>query len=213
MPTPLQRQLPNALTMLRLVMAGAFFTVLSVPGLQSVQGEIDPFRLHLATALFILGAITDALDGHLARRWRVESAFGRIMDPVCDKVLVLGAFVYLAGSPLAPASGVATWMVVLIIFRELLVTGIRSVLEATGHTFAANWWGKAKMILQTIAIPAVLIILAVFPPDHPDNIAFRVVRDVVVWATLIATVFSGVPYVIDAVRVMRPAPSNSKDRA
>jgi len=192
-------------------------TALKLTQIGYVPQDRNPltFCADLATVLFILGAITDALDGYLARKWHVESAFGRIMDPVCDKILVIGAFLYLAGprfvilekagagEAFSMASGVYMWMVVVIIFRELLVTGIRSVVEASGHTFASNWWGKAKMILQTIVVPAVLIIVAHFDPADSENIVFRVIRDFLVWGTVVVTVGSGLPYVIDGAKALR----------
>ena len=87
------RQLPNTLTVLRAVLAGGFFAALNAyryPDENILWGNI-------AIALFCAAAATDALDGYLARRWHVESVFGRIMDPFCDKVLIMGAFIYLTG--------------------------------------------------------------------------------------------------------------------
>jgi len=220
-------QIPNALTLLRLVLAGLFFAALNLwwydPDYADYTGAI---WANVAIVMFVLAAVSDAVDGYLARKWQVESVFGRIMDPVCDKVLVLGAFVYLAGprflmpekaaggSAFAMASGVYPWMVVVIIFRELAVTGIRSVAEAMGAKFGSSWWGKWKMILQTVAIPAVILIAANFDPGAKENIAARIIRDVLVWATLLVTVGSGVPYVIDCIRVMRtPRASDAAEGA
>jgi len=213
-PSALQKQLPNALTMLRLVFAGGFFGALNFWWYDPDNADYTgPLWANVANGLFILAAVTDALDGYLARKWHVESAFGRVMDPVCDKVLILGAFVYLAGprflmpeqaaagSSFAMASGVYAWMVVVIIFRELLITGIRSVAEAQGVKFPSNWWGKAKMILQAIVIPVVLLIAANFDPA--ENEMARIIRDVLVWATVIVTVVSGFPYITRAVAAFR----------
>ena len=155
--------------------------------------------LPVATVLFILAAITDALDGYLARKWDVVSKFGRIMDPFCDKILILGAVIYL-GSPrfMDPAaveaghlrtmvSGVYPWMVVLVLARELLVTGIRGEVEKAGIAFGANWVGKLKMILQSVVVPVVLIIVMI-DPARPGWEWLGWVRDVLVYATVIATV-------------------------
>ena len=89
----MRQQVPNILTLLRVVFAGCFFGALSFYRFP----ETGIFWGNVAIALFVIAAITDALDGHLARRWKVVSNFGRIMDPFCDKVLILGGFVYLAG--------------------------------------------------------------------------------------------------------------------
>ncbi|MFW6335567.1 MAG: CDP-alcohol phosphatidyltransferase family protein, partial [Phycisphaeraceae bacterium] len=154
-----RRQIPNALTVLRLIMSVVFFALLSLAG-------TDPAALIASAVLFAAAASTDALDGYLARRWKVESAFGRVMDPLCDKVLVLGAFVYLAGPAFTAIaadgdatqlSGVYPWMVVIMLLREFLVTGLRGMVEAAGVAFGANWYGKAKMILHSIGAPILLL--------------------------------------------------------
>ncbi|MEM8739149.1 MAG: CDP-alcohol phosphatidyltransferase family protein [Planctomycetota bacterium] len=198
-----RKDIPNRLTMLRLVLAGAFFAVL-----QGYRYDGDPaspaWILPVAVVLFILAAATDALDGHLARRWDVVSKFGRIMDPFCDKILVLGAVIYL-GSPrfLDPAavaagdwrtmaSGVYPWMVVLVLARELLVTGIRGEVEKMGIEFGANRVGKLKMVLQSVVVPVVLVIVMIDPREQPW---LGWIRDGLVYATVAVTVLSGWPYV------------------
>lgn len=202
-----RRHLPNALTLLRLVFAAAFFAALEgyrYPDVGRGWGNA-------ALALFVLAAVTDALDGALARRWNVVSAFGRIMDPFCDKVLVLGAFVYLTGSRfLFPddsgtiATAILPWMVVVILARELLVTTIRGVAEAGGTTFGANWSGKAKMILQSIAIPVVLFLVINVPPHLHAWSRWTIVG--LVWITLLVTLWSGLPYLTGARKVMAKTP-------
>lgn len=202
------RQLPNALTVLRLVLAAAFFVVLNVYRYPDGPG----WALVVAFVLFILAAVTDALDGSLARRWKVESTFGRIMDPFCDKVLVIGAFVYLTGPRFVDPSrvadfqnmvtGVYPWMVAVILARELLVTSVRGELEGQGVKFGANLWGKLKMILQAIAIPTVIAIVWL-DPRAPGHAWMEWVRDFVVYATVVVTVLSGWPYVVSAARGMR----------
>lgn len=217
-PTRLMRALPNWLTASRVVMALVFFAVLTLwryEGSAASMGRID-LLLILAAALFGVAVLTDALDGYLARRWQTESAFGRIMDPFADKVLVVGAFVFLAGpdfwwsAPAAGASpthalqltGLYPWMVVVILGRELLVTSIRSVLESQGIQFASDWWGKGKMILQSAMIPAVLVLIALFPVE-PRTLAdgtlsmpwARWAIDLLVWLTIAVTLISGLPYI------------------
>ena len=199
------------LTLLRLVLAAAFFVVLNQ---YRYQAGGPAWVLPTAIALFILAAVTDALDGYLARRWKVESKFGRIMDPFCDKVLVIGAFIYLMGArfviPQRAAdgeffnmvSGVYPWMVAIILARELLVTGIRGELEGSGIKFGANRSGKLKMILQSITIPLVLLIVYC-DPEAPGRAWLGVVRDVLVYATVVVTALSGVPYIFAAGRVMQ----------
>ncbi len=222
-----RRTLPNAITLLRLVLAAGFFAALSVyryPDTHVLWGN-------LAIGMFILAVTTDALDGYLARKWNVQSVFGRIMDPFCDKILIIGAFIMLAGpafvleqevwapgadlatdSRVTMVSGVQPWMAIVVLARELLVTGIRGEVEATGESFASNWWGKAKMILQSVTIPLVLLIVINFdmtPDAHTTpgkplplgNALAIITRDVLVWVTVIVTVLSGWPYIRSARRV------------
>ena len=208
-----KKNIPNLLTMLRLVLAAAFFTLLAY-----YKFDHDRYMILLpAIVLFIAAAITDAMDGHYARKWHVESKFGRIMDPFCDKVLILGALVFLAGPGFGiydwgeddglakltwtQVSGVYPWMVVVIIARELLVTGIRGEMESSGHKFGANIWGKIKMILQSVVVPVVLLIVYLLDSEFQFARKLELPRDILVYATVVVTVLSGLPYVSGAYRV------------
>lgn len=214
-----RRRIPNALTTLRLAIAIVFFAVLAVwtyPTRELVIKPTHPVWPYLiCAALFGLAALTDAIDGPLARRWNCVTRFGRVMDPFADKVLVVGAFIMLAGPnfafdahpgdarPSMQVSGVYPWMVVLILARELLVTSIRAVLEHDGLDFSASASGKAKMILQASVIPFVLVVLAIAPVT-PGTFG-RYAIDAAVWATLVATAASGIPYVMRAWAALRSA--------
>lgn len=218
--------LPNWLTASRVLMALVFFGVLTFWRWEDSLAQSAKFDWLLAgaAALFGVAVATDALDGYLARRWKTESMFGRIMDPFADKILVVGAFVFLAGPDFwcefpadAPVqisghgiqlSGVYPWMVVVIMGRELLVTSIRGVLEGQGIQFASDWWGKGKMILQSIAIPLVLLIMASVNVNPEPRQAFadqpwgRLAIDGLVWVMLAVTLMSGLPYVVRCVRIL-----------
>ncbi len=223
-PSPWQRALPNALTAGRVLMAVVFFVVLTLwryDGSAASRGGTD-WWLNLAAALFIVAGLTDILDGHLARKWGAETAFGRIMDPFADKILVVGALVFLAGpdfwvplprhtgfsGPGIQASGVYPWMVVVIVGRELLVTSIRAVLEARGTRFGADWSGKIKMLCQSVCIPTCLITTAVtnVVPVLAGGVEQapwgRRTIDITVWITVAATALSAVPYVLRCVRLL-----------
>jgi len=195
-----QQQLPNAITLLRLVLAAAFFALLNLfrfPGTGVLWAN-------LAIAVFVLAAISDWLDGWLARRWNAVSPFGRIMDPFCDKVLILGAFIYLAGPRFVVpqwvtddnfftmATGVYPWMVVLVLARELLVTSIRGVVESSGSGFGAQQLGKIKMIVQSIAVPVILFLTVNFRPDRHELVMW--INHGLVYIAVFVTMASMLPY-------------------
>ena len=208
--------LPNALVWLRLALAGVFVWLVSTIRPTNWAPDVDLLTkltmlkggyglLLLPTGVFILAAITDMLDGKLARAWDCVSRFGRIMDSFADKVLVLGAFVCLAGPNFAQpiqgenlyltyqSSGVYPWMAVVILGRELLITSLRGLVEGEGGDFSAIWAGKWKMIAQSVAIPLILLVLALFPwgPGTPG----RWVIDITAWTTVVITVASAIPYI------------------
>ncbi len=200
-----RRRVPNLLTMLRLVLAVAFFLVVGL-GIPSAAPALRGAWGNVGMGLFIAGALTDVLDGWLARRWNAVTPFGRVMDPFVDKVLVLGAFVYLAALPsLATgplggpmATGVTAWMAVTMLARELLVTSLRGWLEGNGIAFPADPAGKAKMLLQSVAVPVCLFV-AVHPGPAASE-GWLLLRTILVSATVIATVLSAAPYVVRAIR-------------
>ena len=192
-------------------MAAGFFVVLSFYR----APDEGVAWLWTATGLFIAAALSDVLDGWLARRWNVVSLFGRIMDPLCDKLLVLGGFVVLGGQRFAlspentpwplldQASGVYPWVVVVLLARELLVTAIRSVAESRGIEFPAKGAGKLKMFVQSVTLPTVMGLMAIAPPaTHP---AIFWTNHILVWTTVAVTIWSGLPY-LAAVRRLEQTP-------
>jgi len=163
---------------------------------------------------------TDFLDGYLARRWKVEGAFGRVVDPFVDKVLVLGSFIFFAGknfiipdTAVAPGpamvvktlTGVAPGMVVLILARELLVTTFRGMGEAGGQAFGAAFSGKLKMVLQSVTILVILVYVNYhgWLERSPYEKAATGFRDLCIWVTIGITVYSGLDYVRRAVAMFR----------
>ncbi len=182
---PNQKNIPNALTVARLPLAAATFGCWAVGP--------DPILSWLGLAAFLLAALTDALDGHLARRWGVESLIGRILDPFADKVLILGTVVILAGptwhNEAASISGWTPVMAVLVLARELFVTSARAILEAEGVDYRARAIGKWKMVLQSACLPAVVLLVTVAP-----KIAEQCATPMA-WGVTIVTVLSGLDYV------------------
>lgn len=142
-----RRRLPNILTTGRLLLAFVLFWAIGAE------------RWPVALIVFIVAAITDWLDGYLARLYGSASPLGRMYDPLVDKVLIVGAFVFLLDVRSSSLAGGAGWtpaMVVVLLAREFLVTGVRAYLEERGVAFGADWLGKAKMVLQASALAWIL---------------------------------------------------------
>lgn len=139
--------IPNILTLSRLGLAVVMMVLLSVS---------FPFASTLALLVFVVAGVTDYLDGYLARNVYGVTSFGSLMDPLTDKVLVCAAFVSFVELRIAPA-----WIVVIIISREFLVTGLRLLAASKGMVLSAGKWGKHKTIWQIIAIATILLGLAV----------------------------------------------------
>ncbi|MAY75253.1 MAG: CDP-diacylglycerol--glycerol-3-phosphate 3-phosphatidyltransferase [Phycisphaerae bacterium] len=199
-----RRHIPNALTAARVVLAAVLVVLLSSISSDAWAEAGAPITMSAALAIFVLAAVTDALDGHLARKWGVVSAFGRVMDPFADKLLVLGALVLLAGPAFVhdgrSLSGVAPWMVVVVLGRDLLVTSIRGLYEARGVDFSAGFAGKLKMIVQSVAIPVILLALALHQPMGSASV---VTARVAAWSVVLVTAWSAAPYVRRAIRAER----------
>lgn len=197
------RHVPNALTGGRLALAAVFFVLLSY---YQHEGRGDPLILNGAFLVYLVALVTDFLDGYLARKWKVEGAFGRIVDPFVDKVLVLGSFIFFAGKNFViqeprtlvvkTITGVAPWMVVLILARELLVTSLRGAGEQSGQNFGAAFSGKVKMVLQSVTIMAILLYVNYFDTAGEEVKQYALYfRDACIWATIIVTLLSGVSYI------------------
>ena len=143
--------IPNTLTVLRLI---------SVPFILWLAAGHTPDRQACALGLFLLASLTDWLDGYIARVHNSITLFGTIMDPVTDKILVLGLLFVFHEKHLVPL-----WIVLVNLFRELFVSGIRQAKSSDGRIVGATWMGKLKFCIQTLAIAWVLLYLAVKPTD------------------------------------------------
>ena len=184
---------PNLLTASRIFFTLGFLLLVGLAD-RSLIGDperIGPevWRFDWAFVLFIIAGITDIIDGPLARRWNATSQFGRSFDPFVDKLLIGGGFILLA-SFTYPLSGIAWWMVILLLAREVFVTVIRSVSESKGKEFGATWAGKVKMFLQSFAIGTVLIYIG----HHQLERWALIFRDTAVWVAIIFTLLSGLAY-------------------
>ena len=149
--------------------------------------------------LFAVAASTDWVDGFWARRYGQVTVVGRIFDPFVDKVIICGTFIFLVGSP---HSEVTAWMAVIITGRELLVTALRGFFEQQGTDFSAKMAGKLKMVLQCGAVLASLYLLATCDGKEPTAAVATAVK-IILWATIVLTLYSGAEYVLVAWRIMR----------
>jgi CDP-diacylglycerol--glycerol-3-phosphate 3-phosphatidyltransferase len=190
--------LPNALTVSRLGLAGVMMALL----------QVDlPYATSAALLVFAVAGLTDYFDGYLARKYRLVSAFGRLMDPLTDKVMVCAAFVSFVeipvrrGGELLPL--VPAWIVVIIIAREFLVTGLRMLAANRGNIISAGQWGKHKTVWQIVAIVVLLLGVAVRTDllRHADpkllanyDFAFSYIAHGVALAVAAITVASGGMY-------------------
>ena len=160
-----------------------FARMLAVVPIVLLLGDVDEERATWAFLIFCLAALTDAVDGRLARRMNVVTRLGTFLDPLADKLLVIGTLIPLQALGLVPA-----WVVVVIVARELAVTNLRAIASARGYSVGASLSGKVKTIFQTCSAAGLLLLLAV--PSLP--LALLVYS--FLSAAVALTVFSGVDY-------------------
>jgi CDP-diacylglycerol---glycerol-3-phosphate 3-phosphatidyltransferase len=187
---------PNLLTVSRILLSPVFMILISF--------ESFYWRL-AATIVFIIAALTDLADGYLARRWGLNSGFGRFMDPLADKILVSTAF--LSFVTLGYARG---WIVMIIIVREFLITGLRSVAAYRGMVIAPSIMAKWKTVSQMVAIAAILLyanldpLLSISPKGKPNSLVWILpltywqcnLFDIILFVPLILTLWTGIDYLI-----------------
>lgn len=158
--------LANKITFIRILLIPIFLFFMYV--------EVN-YNVLVATGIFIFAALTDSLDGYIARSRNEVTRFGKFIDPLADKLMVTAALISLVEIDRVPG-----WIVMIIIARELMITGLRSVAAAEGIVIAASIWGKVKTITQMIAVVAALLNLPYY--------------EILVYIALIATVLSGIDY-------------------
>ncbi|MCY2935730.1 MAG: CDP-diacylglycerol--glycerol-3-phosphate 3-phosphatidyltransferase [Planctomycetota bacterium] len=173
--------IPNILSLGRLASTGF------------ILWAIDTARWETAIVIFLLAAISDWVDGYIARRFQQSTVLGRQLDPLVDKITVIAVLIHLAA---INTSGVRPWMVSLILARELIIQALRSHLEAASVGFGAKMAGKLKMAAQCFAIIAVLWVLRSGGPTIQPEMAM--VRDALIWASLALTIYSGGAYLVRA---------------
>lgn len=208
--------LPNTITLVRLLMVIVFTIALAVGGMpQSAIGSIEqippgawfhPISGAACVALwaFVIGAVSDFFDGHLARKYGLVTNLGKLLDPLADKILVSAAFVYLSAINMCPF-----WVTILLIFREFLVTGLRQIAALKGEAMAADTSGKWKTGLQLGFCIACLFHLA-YAGNVPQPLRYLSVgeggewcRAFFLWGSVVLTIWSGLHYCIQARHLLK----------
>jgi CDP-diacylglycerol--glycerol-3-phosphate 3-phosphatidyltransferase len=204
------RNLPNILSLSRLISTVLVFVLVLVD---------QPWAFLVATVLFLLASMTDFFDGYLARRLKVVSSLGVFLDLTADKVFVSAVLIAMVQIGLVPA-----WVVFIIVTREFLVTGLRSIAAAKGKVIPAGIWGKQKTFITMVAIGALLLAkglgahqLSLFPPMltfNSQTLVFSeillLIADVLIILATIWTIFSGIEYMIGALPLFQNESSTNK---
>lgn len=172
--------IPNLLSLFRLLAIPFVVFFLFFPG---------PLASFMAALIFSLACLTDLLDGYIARQQKTETPIGRLLDPMADKLLITSAMIMLISLERIPA-----WIVVLIVGREIAVTGLRGIASVQGLVIAASKWGKAKTVFQSIALIGLLL--------HYEylGINFHVLGMILLVIALVITLWSGLDYFLNFYR-------------
>jgi CDP-diacylglycerol--glycerol-3-phosphate 3-phosphatidyltransferase len=184
--------LANKVTSVRFLLCILYYVLLTMAAGKPSAGR----DVQLLTVIFILNQViawSDILDGYLARKYKEVTHFGRIADPLVDKILVVGSFIFFLVIDPLPKIFTA-WFAVVVLGREFLVSGIRGAMEAAGIPFPASVWGKIKTAIQNVTVGTGLGYAAWFPTTRWTEL----LTITLMWATLVATVMSGVTYVLSA---------------
>lgn len=186
--------LANKLTLFRIILIPFFILTMTLP---LAHGAL------LSLVIFALAAITDHLDGRIARTYNLITNFGIFMDPFADKLLVTSAIILLVDHKMVPA-----WVAIIIIAREFAVSGLRTVAAKEGTVIAASWWGKVKTSLQMVAIILLMIQRTLQTDPWFDGLklapAFQTLPQIVLYLAALMTLYSGVDYFIKGWHAIDP---------
>lgn len=178
--------LANKLTILRVILIPVFIAVLMIPAI--------PFNNWIALGIFVIASFTDMLDGQIARKMNMVTNFGKFMDPLADKLLVCSALLCLMKLDMAP-----WYLVLVIIFRDFIISGFRLIASDRGVVLAANNWGKVKTVFQMVYIGVLLGMM----DEHLSAIpTLNIITIVIAWAVLVLTVFSLFVYIFNNYTVL-----------
>ncbi len=180
--------LPNKLTIFRIILVPIMVIITFF--------DID-IKWILVDAIFIIASLTDKLDGHIARSRNLVTTFGKFLDPIADKILVLAAMLVLVEAAKLPA-----WIPIIVLFREFIVSGYRLVaVEKGGKVVAASVWGKLKTVTQMVALVLAIVDPNAFGACFTGNLSgfsfwYNLIVTILMIISVVATIFSGVDYII-----------------
>lgn len=175
--------LPNKLTIFRVILIPFFVFFMLAPYFPD-NGK------YIAVAIFIIASLTDMLDGKIARKYNLVTNFGKFMDPLADKLLVCSAMICLVAT-----GQLASWIVIIIISREFIISGFRLIAADNGIVIAASYWGKFKTVFQMLMI--IVLILDI------QNAGFQVLGVILTYVALILTVVSLIDYIAKNKQVLK----------
>ena len=166
----------NKITMVRVFLVPIFMVLFMLH---------DASCHYAALGVFIIASVTDAIDGHIARKYNQTTTFGKFVDPLADKVLTTAAFLILMHY-----DRMSVWALMIVLTREFMVAGVRLVAAGDGNVVAASMWGKLKTVTQMVAVIAAMLLLHVegtFLGVKPELIS-----DILIWISVVFTVISGI---------------------
>ncbi|MCI8327231.1 MAG: CDP-diacylglycerol--glycerol-3-phosphate 3-phosphatidyltransferase [Lachnospiraceae bacterium] len=168
--------LPNKLTIIRVILIPFFVFFMLAP-------YFPGYGKYIATLIFIVASLTDLADGKIARKYNLVTNFGKFMDPLADKLLVSAAMICLVET-----KKLASWIVIIIIAREFIISGFRLVASDNNIVIAASYWGKFKTAFQMFMVIALILDI--------NNYYFKILETILVYVALILTIVSLVDYII-----------------
>lgn len=197
------KNLPNQLTVVRMIMIVPFVVFLlgcheKWDWFMSLFGGSIAVAEYVALAIFIIASLTDMLDGKIARKYNLVSNFGKFMDPLADKLLVCAALIVLVQMERIPS-----WIVVIIISREFIISGFRTIAADNGVVIAASYWGKFKTTFQMVMICMMIVKDAPFLANPEHIKIFVLLTDIIMWIALALTIISLIDYLIKNKDVMK----------
>ena len=179
--------IPNKLTILRMILIVPFVLLL-LGGHSGIFGSYGIYMDYIALAIFIIASLTDLIDGKIARKYNLITNFGKFMDPLADKLLVCSALICLVELGRIPS-----WIVIIIIGREFIISGFRLVASDNGVVIAAGYWGKWKTTFQMVMVCLMIANISVI----------GLITEIVMWIALILTVISLIDYLFKNKDIMK----------